>query len=108
MIVKRVKTTKNYYLRAKRGWLVCGKLLKTTKNDDAPSKATLALVLFQRTRARRLLVVYYYPTSFRAFSPLFLVCRNHQAYSQSSIFSLSVRRMAFVSNSEFVSEVQST
>ena len=50
MSVKRVKTTKNYYLRAKRGGLVCGKLLKTTKNDDAPSKARLGCVLFQGTR----------------------------------------------------------
>ena len=51
MSVKRVKTTKNYYLRAKQGGLVCGKLLKTTKNDDAPSKARRAGVLFQGTQA---------------------------------------------------------
>ena len=50
MFVKRVKTTKNYYLRAKRGGLVCGKLLKTTKNDDAPSKARLGCVPFQVPR----------------------------------------------------------
>ena len=50
MSVKRVKTTKNYYLRAKQGGLVCGKLLKTTKNDDAPSKARLGCVLFQGTQ----------------------------------------------------------
>ena len=31
---------------AKQGGLVCGKLLKTTKNDDAPSKATFGCVLF--------------------------------------------------------------
>ena len=50
MSVKRVKTTKNYYSRAKRGGLVCGKLLKTTKNDDAPSKARGAGVQFRDTQ----------------------------------------------------------
>ena len=51
MSVKKLKTTKNYYLRAKRGGLVCGKLLKTTKNDDAPSKARRAGVLFRYPQA---------------------------------------------------------
>ena len=51
MSVKRVKTTKNYYLRAKQGGLVCGKLLKTTKNGDAPSKARRAGVLFRYPQA---------------------------------------------------------